>query len=42
MPNFGLFLPSQILGGGPSKNCTYITMSASRHIAWKCLWRYSY
>jgi len=23
-PNFGHFWPSQLLGGGPSKNCTHV------------------
>jgi len=27
------FLPSQILGGGPSKNCTHVITPASRHVA---------
>ena len=28
------FLPSQILGGRPSKNCTHIITPSSRHVVW--------
>ena len=28
------FLPSQILGGRPSKNCTHVITPGSRHVAW--------
>ena len=28
------FLPSQILGGRPSKNCTHVITSGSRHVVW--------
>ena len=34
-PNFGRFSPSQILGGGPSENCTHIITPALRHVEWK-------
>jgi len=35
-PNFGRFLPSQILGGRPSKNCTHVIITpGSRHVVWK-------
>jgi len=34
-PKFGRFLPSQILGGGYSKNCTHISTRVSRHVVWK-------
>jgi len=34
-PKFGLFWPSQILGGGPSENCTHVITPALRHVAWK-------
>jgi len=42
--NFGRFLPSQILGGRPSKNCTHvITPSGLRHVVRKKrLWGYSH
>jgi len=33
-PNFGFFLPSQILGGRPSKNCTHVITPGSRHVVW--------
>jgi len=29
------FLPSQILGGRPSKNCTQVITPVSRHVVWK-------
>ena len=28
------FLPSQILGGRPSKNCTRVITPGSRHVVW--------
>ena len=28
------FLPSQILGGRPSKNCTQVITPGSRHVVW--------
>jgi len=28
------FSPSQILGGGPSKNCTHVITRALRHVDW--------
>ena len=34
-PNFGRFWPSQILGGGPSKNYTHFITPASQHVARK-------
>jgi len=34
-PNFGRFLPSQILGSGPSKSYTHFITPASQRIAWK-------
>ena len=33
-PNFGRFLPSQILGGRPSKNCTHVNTPGSWHVVW--------
>ena len=39
-PNFGRFLPSQILREAvPQKKCTHVIMPASRHVAWKSLVR---
>ena len=35
--NFGRFLPSQILGGWPSKNYTNVITPASWHVVWKML-----
>jgi len=32
VPNFGRFLPSQILGGRPSKNCTHVIIPGSLHV----------
>jgi len=32
--NFGRFLPSQILGGRPSKNCTHVITPGSGHVVW--------
>jgi len=32
--NFGRFLPSQILGGKPSKSCTQVITHGSRHVVW--------
>jgi len=29
-----VFLPSQILGGKPSKNCTQVITPGSRHVVW--------
>jgi len=29
-----VFLPSQILGGRPSKNCTHVITPGSRHVVW--------
>ena len=37
--NLALLLPSQILGGRPSKNCTHIINLASRHVVWKSFMR---
>jgi len=34
-PNFGRFLPFQILGGRPSKSYSYFITHASRDVAWK-------
>jgi len=34
-PNFDVFSPSQILGGGLSENGTHIITPALRHIDWK-------
>jgi len=34
---FDVFSPSQILGGGPSKNGTHIITPALRHVEWKKL-----
>jgi len=33
--NLDVFWPSQILGGGPSKNCTHVITPVSRHVGWK-------
>jgi len=33
-PNFGRFLPSQILGGRPSKNRTHFITHGSPHVVW--------
>ena len=30
-----VFLPSQILGGRPSKNCTQVITPGLRHVVWK-------
>ena len=30
-----VFSPSQILGGGPSENCTRVITPALRHVDWK-------
>ena len=30
-----VFLPCQILGGRPSKNCTQVITPDSRHVVWK-------
>jgi len=30
-----VFLPSQISGGRPSKNCTQVITPGSRHVVWK-------
>ena len=32
--NFGRFLPSQILGDRPSKNCTQVITPGSRNVVW--------
>jgi len=32
--NLDVFLPSQILGGGPSENCTHVITPALRHVDW--------
>ena len=37
VPKFGRFWPSQILGGGPSENCTHVITLASRHVGWKSI-----
>jgi len=33
--NFGLFSPSQILGGRPSKSFTHVMTPVQRHVVWK-------
>jgi len=37
--NLDVFWPSQILGGGPSENCTHVITPALRHVAWKSFMR---
>jgi len=32
--NWTVFLPSQILGGRPSTNCTQVITPGSRHVVW--------
>ena len=37
--NLEVFWPSQILGGGPSKNCTHVITPAERYVGWKSFMR---
>jgi len=37
--NLDIFLPSQILWGGPSENCTHVITLALCHVAWKSFMR---
>jgi len=34
-PKFGRFLPSQLLGGGPSESYTHVITPALSHVAWQ-------